>query len=92
MQEMSLHDCVGYLSILTAENLTFLLFSKYLMHQHKFIKNHYCLGASEQNWTNKNMPFVQSYSPNYFSLDDILVTQERIPCKFLANIPGMGMK
>ncbi|XP_076267902.1 DNA replication complex GINS protein Psf3 isoform X1 [Rhynchophorus ferrugineus] len=31
-----------------------------------------------------------SYQPNYFSIDDILATQERTPCKFLQNVPRMG--
>lgn len=31
-----------------------------------------------------------SYFPNYFSVDDILATQERIPCKFLQNVPKLG--
>lgn len=30
------------------------------------------------------------YSPNYYSLEDILATQERVPCKFLQNVPRMG--
>ncbi|KAF5300888.1 hypothetical protein FQR65_LT09051, partial [Abscondita terminalis] len=31
-----------------------------------------------------------SYKPNYFSIEDILVTQERVPCKFLINVPKLG--
>ena len=27
------------------------------------------------------MELSQSYAPNYFSLDDILATQERVPCR-----------
>nr|CAH7758854.1 unnamed protein product [Callosobruchus chinensis] len=36
------------------------------------------------------MPLPSSYSPNYFSIEDILATQERTPCKFLHNVPKMG--
>ncbi|KAJ8937969.1 hypothetical protein NQ318_003729 [Aromia moschata] len=36
------------------------------------------------------MPLPTAYSPNYYSLDDILATQERTPCKFLINVPKMG--
>nr|CAH7731831.1 unnamed protein product [Callosobruchus chinensis] len=36
------------------------------------------------------MPLPSSYSPNYFSIEDILATQERTPCKFLAQRPKMG--
>ncbi|XP_018578402.1 DNA replication complex GINS protein PSF3 [Anoplophora glabripennis] len=36
------------------------------------------------------MPLPLSYFPNYYSIDDILATQERVPCKFLLNIPKMG--
>ncbi|XP_030762308.1 DNA replication complex GINS protein PSF3 [Sitophilus oryzae] len=31
-----------------------------------------------------------SYQPNYFSIEDILATQERTPCKFLQDVPRMG--
>ncbi|CAH1101104.1 unnamed protein product [Psylliodes chrysocephalus] len=31
-----------------------------------------------------------SYSPNYYSLDDILATQERVPCKVALTIQKMG--
>lgn len=36
------------------------------------------------------MTLCYSYTPNYFSIEDILVTQERIPSKFLVNIPKLG--
>ncbi|KAG5898555.1 hypothetical protein JTB14_012454 [Gonioctena quinquepunctata] len=36
------------------------------------------------------MPLQTAYCPNYFSIDDILATQERSPCKFLLNVPNMG--
>lgn len=36
------------------------------------------------------MPLPVAYSPNYFSIDDILATQERTPCKFLVDVPKMG--
>ncbi|KAK4883892.1 hypothetical protein RN001_000163 [Aquatica leii] len=36
------------------------------------------------------MSLSQSYKPNYFSIEDILVTQERVPCKFLINVPKLG--
>ncbi|KAL1513595.1 hypothetical protein ABEB36_002989 [Hypothenemus hampei] len=36
------------------------------------------------------MSYNSSYSPNYYSMDDILATQERIPCKFLQKVPRMG--
>ncbi|XP_053684422.1 DNA replication complex GINS protein PSF3 [Sabethes cyaneus] len=31
-----------------------------------------------------------SYYPNYYSIDDIMVTQERIPCRVLQNVYGLG--
>lgn len=31
-----------------------------------------------------------SYFPNYFSLEDIIVTQEKVPCIVDANLVGMG--
>ncbi|XP_037029256.1 DNA replication complex GINS protein PSF3 [Bradysia coprophila] len=31
-----------------------------------------------------------SYYPNYFSLEDIIVTQEKVPCIVDANLVGMG--
>ncbi|KAL3286852.1 hypothetical protein HHI36_001340 [Cryptolaemus montrouzieri] len=37
------------------------------------------------------MSLQLSYSPNYFSIDDILATQERIPCKFSVNVPKLGI-
>lgn len=30
------------------------------------------------------------YTPNYFAIDDILATQEKIPCKVLIDVPKMG--
>ncbi|XP_045461068.1 DNA replication complex GINS protein PSF3 [Harmonia axyridis] len=36
------------------------------------------------------MDFKPSYCPNYFSIDDILATQERVPCKFSTNVPKLG--
>ncbi|XP_065168669.1 DNA replication complex GINS protein PSF3 [Atheta coriaria] len=36
------------------------------------------------------MPLLQSYSPNYFCLEDIIATQERLPCRFLTTIPKLG--
>nr|XP_023019552.1 DNA replication complex GINS protein PSF3 [Leptinotarsa decemlineata] len=36
------------------------------------------------------MPLQTGYYPNYYSIDDILATQERTPCKFLMNVPKMG--
>uniref|UniRef100_A0A1Y1JX65 DNA replication complex GINS protein PSF3 n=1 Tax=Photinus pyralis TaxID=7054 RepID=A0A1Y1JX65_PHOPY len=36
------------------------------------------------------MSLCYSYTPNYFSIEDILVTQERIPSKFLVNVPKLG--
>ncbi|KAJ8912866.1 hypothetical protein NQ315_007998 [Exocentrus adspersus] len=37
------------------------------------------------------MPLPTSYYPSYYSIDDILATQERVPCKFLVNVPKMGI-
>ncbi|XP_066262720.1 DNA replication complex GINS protein PSF3 [Euwallacea similis] len=37
------------------------------------------------------MSLQLSYTPNYYSLEDILATQERVPCKFLQNVPRMGV-
>jgi len=36
------------------------------------------------------MSLQSSYQPNYYSIEDILATQERTPCKFLQNVPRMG--
>ncbi|KAJ8927000.1 hypothetical protein NQ314_020563 [Rhamnusium bicolor] len=36
------------------------------------------------------MPLPSAYCPNYYSIDDILATQERSPSKFLLNVPKMG--
>ncbi|CAG9855993.1 unnamed protein product [Phyllotreta striolata] len=36
------------------------------------------------------MPLSVSYTPNYYSLEDILATQERIPCRVAQTIPKMG--
>lgn len=33
-----------------------------------------------------------SYYPNYFSLEDIIVTQERVPCTVETQLAGLGMK
>lgn len=33
---------------------------------------------------------ITSYNPNYFSLEDIIVTQERIPCTVETRLVGMG--
>ena len=32
----------------------------------------------------------ESYCPTYFSVEDILASQERIPCKFEAEVYGLG--
>lgn len=32
----------------------------------------------------------RSYYPNYFTIEDILATNERLPCKVLDEIPGLG--
>lgn len=37
------------------------------------------------------MSLPASYCPNYFSIDDILATQERVPCKFVQDISELGM-
>ncbi|CAH1365300.1 hypothetical protein MTP99_001580 [Tenebrio molitor] len=36
------------------------------------------------------MPLQTAYCPDYYSIDDILATQERIPCKFLQDVPKLG--
>ena len=36
------------------------------------------------------MEFSQSYSPNYFSIEDILATQERVPCQIETDLPNLG--
>ncbi|KAK9688265.1 GINS complex protein [Popillia japonica] len=38
------------------------------------------------------MYLQSSYMPNYFAIDDILATQERTPCKFVVNVPALGIK
>lgn len=36
------------------------------------------------------MPLSAAYFPNYFSIEDVLSTQERTPCKFLQDVPKLG--
>lgn len=36
------------------------------------------------------MPLPAAYCPNYFSVEDVLATQERMPCKFLVDVPKLG--
>ncbi|KAG8041901.1 hypothetical protein G9C98_007205 [Cotesia typhae] len=36
------------------------------------------------------MSLTQSYFPNYFSINDILATEERIQCKIEVNLPRLG--
>ena len=36
------------------------------------------------------MEFSQSYAPNYFSIEDILATQERVPCQTENDLPNLG--
>ncbi|XP_022903698.2 DNA replication complex GINS protein PSF3 [Onthophagus taurus] len=36
------------------------------------------------------MSFLGGYTPNYFSIDDILATQERTPIKFTMHVPKLG--
>ncbi|XP_066594338.1 DNA replication complex GINS protein PSF3 [Prorops nasuta] len=36
------------------------------------------------------MAYSCSYSPDYFSIVDILATEERISCKFQVNVPRLG--
>ncbi|KAK0180941.1 hypothetical protein PV327_003270 [Microctonus hyperodae] len=36
------------------------------------------------------MPLSSSYFPNYFSIDDILATEERILCQVEVPLPGLG--
>ncbi|RXG65154.1 DNA replication complex GINS protein PSF3, partial [Armadillidium vulgare] len=36
------------------------------------------------------MDWCESYSPNYFTIEDILATQERIPCKFELPVYNLG--
>lgn len=31
-----------------------------------------------------------NYNPNYYSLEDIIVTQERVPCSIETRLVGMG--
>ncbi|KAI4467807.1 hypothetical protein MML48_2g00017292 [Holotrichia oblita] len=38
------------------------------------------------------MHLQSAYMPNYFAIDDILATQERTPCKFIVNVPTLGVK
>lgn len=38
------------------------------------------------------MPLPAAYCPNYFSVEDVLATQERMPCKFLVNVPKLGKR
>lgn len=33
---------------------------------------------------------TSNYYPNYYSLEDIIVTQEKVPCSIEAALPGMG--
>ncbi|KAA0202096.1 hypothetical protein HAZT_HAZT003098 [Hyalella azteca] len=34
--------------------------------------------------------FYTSYYPNYFSVEDILASQDRVPCKFEVTVKGLG--
>lgn len=36
------------------------------------------------------MSLPHSYFPNYYSIEDILATQERVPCKFIQTVPNLG--
>ena len=36
------------------------------------------------------MELNRSYNPGYFSLEDILATQERVPCKVEKDLPALG--
>ena len=37
------------------------------------------------------MPFLSlSYSPNYFSIEDIVLQDTRVSCKFEVNVPKLG--
>ncbi|KAG8238747.1 hypothetical protein J437_LFUL018575 [Ladona fulva] len=36
------------------------------------------------------MPLLRSYTPHYFSIDDIMATQERLPCKFEVDVLRLG--
>ena len=36
------------------------------------------------------MEFSQSYAPNYFSIDDLLATQERLPCITELEMENLG--
>ncbi|XP_071446509.1 DNA replication complex GINS protein PSF3 [Hetaerina americana] len=36
------------------------------------------------------MPLFRSYYPHYFSIDDIMATQERLPCKFEIDVRRLG--
>ena len=38
----------------------------------------------------ERMEFSQSYAPSYFSIDDILATQERVPCQIQTDLPHLG--
>ncbi|XP_076069376.1 DNA replication complex GINS protein Psf3 [Oratosquilla oratoria] len=33
---------------------------------------------------------ISSYFPNYFSIEDILASQERVPCKYEVTVYGLG--
>lgn len=36
------------------------------------------------------MAYCQSYTPNYFALNDILSTEERVSCKIEIELLGLG--
>ncbi|KAJ9598874.1 hypothetical protein L9F63_026591 [Diploptera punctata] len=36
------------------------------------------------------MKYLRPLTPNYFSIDDIFATQERLPCKFLVPVHRLG--
>ena len=36
------------------------------------------------------MELNQSYCPNYFSIEDILATQERVPCQVDSDLKNLG--
>ena len=37
-----------------------------------------------------NMDLNQSYNPSYFSIEDILATQERVPCQVESDLKNLG--
>ncbi len=46
--------------------------------------------VNDQDSFEEMLSIAFSYTPNYFSIEDILATQERVSCKFDVTVPKLG--